>query len=45
MSAGRGSRSMLFCEKGFLKNVRLQPVTLFKKKLQHRCFPLDLAKL
>ena len=35
----RGSRPEVFCKKGIPR-----PVTLVKKSLQHRCFPVNFAK-
>ena len=46
----QGSHSEVFCKKGILKNFakfmgkRLQPTTLFKKRLQLNCFPVNFAK-
>ena len=47
----RSSRSEVFRKKGVLRNFSkftgkhlCRPVTLFKKGLWHRCFPVNLAK-
>ena len=35
----------MFCKKGVLKNfAKFTPATLFKKRLSHRCFPVNFAK-
>ena len=38
----RSSRPEVFCKKSVLKNFR--PATLLKKRLWHRCFPVNFAK-
>ena len=44
------SRPEVFCKKGVLRSFakftgkHLRPTTLFKKKLWHRCFPVNSAK-
>ena len=43
------SHPEMFCEKGILKNFEkvtagLSLATLLKKRLWHRCFPMDFAK-
>ena len=43
----RSSRQEVFCKKGLLRNfAKLQaaPETLLKKRLWHRCFPVNFAK-
>ena len=34
----------MFCKKGVLRNFAGGPVTLFKKRIWHRCFPVNFAK-
>ena len=49
MSFNRGSRAEVFCEKGVLKNfAKFKPASLpatsIKKRLWHRCFPVNFEK-
>ena len=53
----KSSRTEMFCKKSILtekhlcqslffnKTVRLRPATLLKKRLWHRCFPVNFKKL
>ena len=41
----RGSRPEVFCRKGVLKYSDLMPAILLKKRLWHRCFPVNFAKI
>ena len=44
----RTSRPEMFCKNGVLKNLAkltgLRPEGVLKKRLQHRCFPVNFAK-
>ena len=52
LSSSRSSRSDVFCKKGVIKNVAKftaknlcqRPATLLKKRLWHRCFPVNFTK-
>ena len=47
---GRSNRPEVSCKKGVLRNFtkftgkRLRPATLLKKRLWHRCFPVNFVK-
>ena len=41
----KSSRPEVFCKKGVLLNFAKRPETLSKKRLWHRCFPVNFAKL
>ena len=36
--------SIAICDKVFKKVFRLEPASLLKKRLRHRCFPVSFAK-
>ena len=40
----RSTRQEVFYEKGVFRNSGLFPATLLKKRLWHRCFPVNFAK-
>ena len=49
-SSFESGRPDVFCKKGVLKKFhkiykRPQPATLLKKRLWHRCFPLNFVKV
>ena len=51
LTMNRSRHTEVFCKRGVLSNfakftvkLRLRPATLFKKRLWHRCFPVNFEK-